>query len=170
MSAYVNSKEHIDALLRVGLEGPTERDMRPDHAWHTLAWYIGSERHELRPDTADSIGAMLTVENVRSVQYRYPEDSFDTLPGPINNGWAATAMLGRYEYPAAYGRGPIAIAAGPRRLTAVEALKAIDGYEYQSCEHPGWKTSEAAAYCDTLRGRLISCLPGYDEAETWELS
>lgn len=39
--------------------------------------------------------------------------------------------------------------------------------EYQSCEHPGWRESEAARFCDALRSHLIARLPGMDEAP-WE--
>jgi hypothetical protein len=47
---------------------------------------------------------------------------------------------------------------------AVAVLKLIDCYEYQSCERPDWHESEAYAYCDALRRRLIAQLPGYDAA------
>jgi hypothetical protein len=48
-------------------------------------------------------------------------------------------------------------------------LKAISCYEYQSCEHPGWRKSEAHAFCEALRDMAIGCLPGYDDAP-WEIN
>ena len=52
-------------------------------------------------------------------------------------------------------------------MGVVEALKALDCYEYQSCEHPEWETSEAFEFCRAMRNLLIGCLPGYDAAQ-WE--
>jgi len=164
MSAYIQGKEHIDALLRVGLEGPTGRDV-----WHSLSWWTGEERHELTRENVDAIGAVLTAENARSVQYRYPDDGMDTLAGPTDNGFVTDALLGRYAYQSGYGTGPVFIGQGPRHLSAVEALKAINGYEYQSCEHPAWETSGAKAFCEALRRAVEVCLPGYEEADTWSI-
>jgi hypothetical protein len=42
-------------------------------------------------------------------------------------------------------------------------LNALHAYTYQSCEHNGWETSQAKAFCDALRDRLISTLPGYND-------
>lgn len=182
MSAYIVNKSHIDALLRVAIEGPADHGARyPGDGLPTLRWSATDpaaeapygERiptRELRTiEDAERVGAMLAAENVRSVQSRYSDDGFDTLPGPIDNGWAADALLGQYTYPI-HGTGPIRIADGPRRLSTVEALKALDGYEYQSCERSDWWTSEARQYCAALRKRLIGCLAGYDEAETWSVA
>jgi len=46
----------------------------------------------------------------------------------------------------------------------VITLSLISCYEYQSCEHPEWRTSEARAICEALRKLAIRNLPGYDEA------
>jgi hypothetical protein len=46
----------------------------------------------------------------------------------------------------------------------VQVLKAIAFYTYQSCEHPGWATSEARDLCDQIRDAVIRTLPGYDAA------
>jgi len=50
------------------------------------------------------------------------------------------------------------------RVGIVSLLKAIDCYEYQSCEHAGWEGSDAERFCRELRCSLISFLPGYDDA------
>jgi len=169
MSAYVNSKEHIDAILRVALDGPADRGPRyPGDGWRFGSYYHNGSRRDVRHEEAERLGVLLVTENARSVRYRYPDDGLDTLPGPIDNGFVTDAFLGKYQY-GAYGTGPVIIAAGPRHLTAVEALKALDGYEYQSCEHPGWRESEAHSFCADLRHALISALPGYNEADTWEV-
>lgn len=108
--------------------------------WHTY-WYDGDQVQSVR-DNPDAAGQILWAENVRSVNARYQED---TEIEPYT-----------YQRPG-------------RRLSAVEALKALDCYEYQSCEHPGWPSSSAHALCQALRKRLIATLPGYDAA-AWEIT
>ncbi len=44
-----------------------------------------------------------------------------------------------------------------------ELLNALDAYTYQACERPDWQRSQAKAFCDALRDRLISELPGYHD-------
>ena len=43
-------------------------------------------------------------------------------------------------------------------------LKALVAYEYQSCEHEQWSSSQAESFCDALRAVAITTLPGYDAA------
>lgn len=172
MSAFVVGKTHIDVLVALALDGPSGRAINPGNAWHAFAWYAGEpetieEARELRRViehpalvaagrsdrvSADDVGQMLTDECVRSVMDLYP-DTRDgaALPGPAEPHWQ---RVYRYERPA-------------YRLTAVEGLSAIDCYEYQSCEHPGWKQSEPRRFCEALRRALIGHLPGYAEAG-WE--
>lgn len=95
---------------------------------------------------------MLRPENERSVAYRY--DTRENLPGPVER-----------EEPAFYRF--TASKMFTRRPNPVEALKLIRCYEYQSCEHPGWESSEAKGFCDTMTAALVACLPGYDDAP-WE--
>jgi hypothetical protein len=90
-------------------------------------------------------GRLLLAACVRSVAYRYPHDSDEALPG-------AGARPETYHY-----RPPVP-------FSPVVLLKAIDCYEYQSCEHPQWRTSDARAICAALRHRLIGELPGYSAA------
>jgi hypothetical protein len=174
MSAFIVSKEHIDAMVRVGIAGPSDpHEIRPDRAWHGVSWftsdpraiaYDGSNptayfggldaiRRELRSETAEATGAMLVAANVASVQHRYSEPG-DDLPGPVVKYWTRP-----YVAPVIFRR---------QLPTAVEALKLIACYEYQSCEPPTWDGSEAQRFCDALRHALIGALPGYAEAP-WEL-
>jgi hypothetical protein len=53
-------------------------------------------------------------------------------------------------------------------LDPVQVLKALQCYEYQACNDPGWKGSEARAFCDALRRLAIARLPGYEQA-AWEV-
>jgi hypothetical protein len=102
----------------------------------TFSWYQGDERTVLDERNVDEIGQMLWDENYLSVNYRYE----DNKAAP------------QYEY------------AAMEDKPAVALLKAIDCYEYQSCEHPGWDDSSAKAFCDALSDMLIGRLPGYDAA------
>ena len=79
------------------------------------------------------------------------------------NGEAASAAA------CANARAAPALASARTRMPSpVAVLKAISCYEYQSCEHPGWHTSEARQFCSVLRDHMISMLPGYDDAQ-WEI-
>ena len=69
MSAYVVHKAHINALVRLALEGPIGVPVSPGNTWHTI--YFGNDR--LSPERADELGQALLRENVRSVNYRYSE-------------------------------------------------------------------------------------------------
>jgi len=117
MSAFIVCKEHVDALVTLAV------------------------RHGLVPEGDESkIGAMLTRENRKSVNYRYSE---------------------RIKAPAYTFRASL------RVPTAVEGLKAIACYSYQTCEHRAWERSQAFKLCRQLEHELISILPGYDAAP-WE--
>ncbi len=136
MSAWIVAREHIDVLLSAAL---------PDFTWYSGPNF--EHRHHLDHTNTDEVGRMLWAENVASVAHRYPDDTDETRPGhPFD--------VDRYTY-RPYG------AYVP---TPVEALKAIGCYEYQSCEHPGWRTSVACAYVRALEQHLIDQLPGYDQA------
>ena len=142
MSAYIEDKAHIDALVTLVRWGP---ERVPENAWRSL---VGGQDAE-----AGRVGQMLADENIKSVQYRYDGEAIETLPGPADK-----SDLLYYHY------------APGRRLTAVEGLKALDGYVYQSCEHPDWEKSEAYRWVERLRDALIRFLPGYAEADTWSIS
>lgn len=154
MSAYIVSKPHIDALIGVALNGPADVGPRyPGDGWQRPYF----EGQPLTPEYAGRLGTVLSIEVYRSVSHRYYAEKLDELP----KRWVRKALGGfGYDY-AGDLPGP-----GPRRLTVIEALVAIAGYEYQSCEHPGWEASAAKAFCDSLKDRLIHALPGWDEARS----
>lgn len=186
VSAFVVGKPHIDALVRVALNGAS--DSEPTYHGDTMRWridsagaYEPSNMRELvpyegatanyQPMTPDEFGDMLMRENVRSVMDRYP-DTLDggDVPGPTDEFWRAP-----YRYPDAVkpmvpGMAAIVVAAHPdiaanvRHLTSVEALKCIHCLEYQSCEHDEWETSEAKSALDTLAREIVGRLPGYSAA------
>lgn len=142
MSAYIEDKAHFDAILA------TVIDMGGDGA----SWYIeGKGRTYITRATATETGQILLTENIKSVQYRYSDDSIDNLPGPSN-------LDPTYQYEPG------------RILTLPELFKALDGLEYQSCEHPGWDASEAYAIVNGIRDFAWCHLPGYEAADTWSIS
>lgn len=150
MSAFLVSEAHITALVDVAANGPSDRSAKyPGDGWHTPSLRYACESapfgiKSLDPrHEPDPIGVWLWSENATSVAYLYHE--------PAEETYTYT-----FERPS-------------RRLTTVEALKAIDGYVYQSCEHPEWKDSPAKQFVELLRLTLIGNLPGYNEADTWSI-
>lgn len=154
MSAFEVSTVHINVLISAALAGNIYGE--------TLRWYAGELPHtapgEMLPDAspadydrcrrevtsenAEQWGAVLHAENRASVNHRYDEDE-------IEAPYAFTCYIGQPD--------PVAI------------LSAIACYEYQSCEHPGWKRSDARAFCEALRAKMVRALPGYDTAP-WEVT
>ncbi len=149
MSAYIVDLDHIAYLVQAG----TSRVLGMEHVGLSWVWNIDREagthdREALRAgdwEQAQRVGQMLWDENVKSVQARYPGDR--ELPGPIGCD---------YQYPED--------TAWFHNIDPMQVLKACDCYEYQSCEHDRWPTSEAKAYVDALRARAWTSLPGYDDA------
>lgn len=160
MSAFIVSHRHLAYLVNAGLlQGRTdygpltwrvpapkrEGSYQRGEPWGPEAGEDAREnRRELTAATAGRVGAMLAAENVRSVNHRYDE--------------------AEDEGPYVHKRGAV--------IDAVQAIKAIDCYEYQSCEHPDWKESEAYAFCAALRHRMVKRIPGFAEAyeaAKWEI-
>lgn len=74
MSAYVVGKEHIDALVRLGAEGPAGYHGGPGGAWYGYYYPPGADQAVYVKEAPDRIGQMLASENIESVWYRYPDD------------------------------------------------------------------------------------------------
>ncbi|HTR74559.1 MAG TPA: hypothetical protein VMH33_04790 [Solirubrobacterales bacterium] len=151
MSAYVVDPAHIDVLLSVAIHGPRDRAVRhPGDGWHPpyVNELLDDRSGPLTAEDADEAGRALLAECIESVSYRYPDDSLDELPGP-----RPMPRPRQYEW-TDFGS----------FLTAIEACLAIDGYGYQSCEHPGWNTSGPFWFCHRFRCALVGAMPGYHEA------
>jgi len=56
-----------------------------------------------------------------------------------------------------------------RGLSVVALLKALNCYEYQSCESDDWEESQAHKYSHEMKEMLIRELPGYEQA-AWEIT
>jgi hypothetical protein len=152
MSAYVVDPAHIDVLLSVAINGPRGRGVRhPGDGWRPpyVNELLDDRSGPLTAEDADEAGRALLAECIESVSHRYPDDSLDELPGP-----RPMPRADQYEWTDFGGL-----------LTPIETCLAIDGYEYQSCEHPGWPTSGAFWFCHRLRCALVGAMPGYRDAE-----
>lgn len=149
MSAFMVSQAHIhylvSAAVRLANVGPLAWIWNVDREQGTYSRAVLPPGNSARKR---AVGQMLWDENLKSVCHRYPDGL--ALPGPVTCG---------YEYDDTQ---PV------RRVDPVAVLKALSAYEYQACEHPGWPTSEAKAFCRALRAEAIRCLPGYEEA-TWDV-
>jgi hypothetical protein len=172
MSAWVVTKEHIDLMVRAAVQRGCRMDTGREHIYlrqlaegdeapegdaysitdygngTRILYWLNSAEH------ADDLGRLLWWENMRSVAYRYDECDLGTLPGPIDFDAEQTTT---YRY-------PVTLEVYAPRPDPVVVLKSISCYEYQSCEHPDWPTSDAQTICRWLRDKMISSLPGYAEA------
>lgn len=147
MSAWIVSKTHIDLLIEAGL---TFVHPGSQLTWSKAADPADWDPRKLDHQSANAVGRMLWGECVKSVKFRYPGEDVDTLPGP---GDMTKSSVSRYRF-----------ANVPGSIDPVVVLAEINCYEYQSCEHPGWKTSEAKRFLDALTGACVRRLPGYDKA------
>lgn len=160
MSAFMVAKLHIDLLVQVAVEGPP--GAHPS-SWHPFHYYavpsceLRGYDLDLRQQAnrvvdlagADTLGQMLAAENTRSVRERYDDaDARSLIPDWADSGYCYTPPHGR-------------------RPNVIELLKAINCYEYQTCETDDWADTEAAQFCNTLRDLLIRYLSGYEDAP-WE--
>ena len=116
-----------------------------------LTWWDG-EHHEVRSGDfagAAKLATTLWRENNRSVNYRYrAELGFSTLPELQLAESDIRVLL---------------------RIDPVQVLKALDCLEYQSCETPDWRETEAHGIIQSLRSSAIRRLRGFDAA-AWEIN
>lgn len=145
MSAYLCEHVHVEFLVSAGL---FVRDYLP----RTMA-------------ESNRQAQSLRQENLASLRYRYAEQyvgwTDDAIAADSGVGPQPVYTIHAYQRDCCYFQNctlPL-----PARIAQV--CKAIACYEYQSCEHPGWRTSEARAYCHALRVAWCKKLPGYEEAE-----
>lgn len=90
-----------------------------------------------------AIGQMLLNANNRSVRYRYTDADEQSMTDPEPFEWRPSAA---------------------RRLSPVEALKAIVCLDYQCCEPDDYDGSQCHRALEQLKSQAISELEGYDAA------
>ena len=105
-------------------------------------WY-GNPSRSLCAGGEQELVDILYAENVKSVNYRY------------RGGDPTTGCVCVYDPTS-----PI--------LAPVAVIKAVQSLEYQSCEHPGWETSDAKEILQAIQSEAIRRLPGYELAE-WSI-
>ncbi|APW64322.1 hypothetical protein [Paludisphaera borealis] len=111
---------------------------------HVTALAVYAARNRiLGYQDALAIGQMLHAENVASVNFRYQEA---TTPDFRLCEWAAFHPFSR-----------------------VQMVKAASCLDYQSCEHPGWKASDACKLLAAIIAGEGHGMPGYEEAQ-WEIT
>lgn len=125
MSAFIVDHAHIDVMIDVAKQFAGAPYCR-------LRWVHANPMRMTRIDEVDEtiLGRMLLSENARSVADRYRE------------GQHPVALTYRYRRT-------------HRIFTPAEALKAVDCYRYQSCEHDDWKESEACAFSEALYRQIV---------------
>lgn len=115
-----------------------------EHIDYMVAAMRKYDTHGSKDWNSDKVGQMLWDENHASVAHRYSNRAVDELPGAPMETYAFTPPK--------------------RALDPAVVLKQIACYEYQSCEHDGWKESEAHKWCKLLQELCIYALPGWDAA------
>ena len=155
MSAFICGQDHFKVLAIFAASRRYGREWRVDPRYidgltHPEAKSWGMENFtsaELATLYADT----LYQENIRSVLARYPKDTLESAPGPINKPQhigvtAHDQTLAKY------------------RLKPVALLKMCDGLDYQSCETDDWRETVAFRLLAAIRAAAIRSLPGYDDA------
>jgi hypothetical protein len=140
MSAFIVSNTHIDALLTAGLHKYNGRD--GDSVFWEIAGADGNPEYQILTErNASQVGAMLLAENQRSVNDRYDTDELEPI----------------YEFQELPGT--------PEPTTVLNAIRC---YRYQSCEHDGWESSEAAQVIGAIESKMIREVCENDD--TWEIT
>jgi hypothetical protein len=138
MSAYICSHDHITALASAVVA--LNVDVHCMHAYREPCPPVDDLMRAAR-----HVGELLLAENQESFDAKYAESSAETF---VLSPSVAKALMFK----------------GALSARVVPLLKAIDCYEYQSCEHEGWETSTAKKLMGHLRAALVTRLPGYNDA------
>ncbi|MBK9976224.1 MAG: hypothetical protein IPP14_15770 [Planctomycetes bacterium] len=133
MSAFMVEKHHIGYLVAAAF-APGFR----------AATYIKSMLGDPeKPEHA--LANLLSLENARSITYRYPQDAMDDVMHTWERGevesmcWAA--------------------------MNPAQVIQSVRCYQYQACEHPGWKDSKAKEITDNILMAAVRSLPAVEKAD-----
>lgn len=156
MSAYVVEAEHVVYLVEAAVSRALARCDGGSLSWLTsddpVEWAV--IRCTATAAERVSVGNMLWAENVKSVSARYADSkTLNDLPGnglDAAEGYMLTARdFSLYR---------------PQKIDPVQVLKSCSCFRYHSCEHDGWKYSEACRFIESLEHHAIAALPGYEDA------
>lgn len=124
MSAFLVSEKHIQALVTYA-------------ARHLGTIRLGQATLDLTtPEGKRELGQRLWDENLRSVNFRYREQ---TEPVVYKHKMVPS-------------------------ISAVQILKAIHCLSYQSCESNDWEETQAYSVLKQIESSAVRNVPGYDEA------
>lgn len=138
MSAWRISKEDILYVLQAYCRlGHNDRHLYIKHEGRSYRFDLYKEE-----DYAQ-LYREIDIANIKSLTARYGEDWEANLPH-----WLWTEDFYR-EF----------------RISPVQALKLCDCIDYQNCEVADYSQTFCAILLDIIRGRCISALPGYEEAQ-----
>lgn len=147
MSAYIVNEAHIDALIDVAKQYDSPRS--------PLRWFWGNPARieRLNEYNPTELGRMLFAQNARSVGDRYNETP---EPVALTYSYRPTGKLGREMFPGLINM------TGVKEFTAIEAHSIIRGYCYQACETSDWVETEAYAFCEALKNKILDRLAPVD--------
>jgi hypothetical protein len=158
MPEFVCSPEHIRELAIFAASPPRDN---PGLGPHVNPLYLRRPGAPTAIDSYDTAALAtfyadtLYQENIRSVRMRYPDATWDDLPGPAVKP-AHILIRGRDLSPDV-----------SPHLSPVALLKMCDCLESQSSETNDYRVTLAFELLDDIRRAAIRALPGYDEAP-WE--
>ena len=135
MSAYLCDNHHLAYLAAAAVR-------LPESAFGYRS-PSGESRRINRHDwkAAAALANLLQRQNLASLSARYPDEPKES-PEPVR-----ASEIPRIQ-----------------PLDPVQVLLSCDCYEYQACETPDWRKTEACSVIDEIRKVAIASLPGYDEA------
>jgi hypothetical protein len=185
MSAWIVSKRHIDIMVQSAIAGCT--DSRGWlHPGEQFRWRCDGQGYMLDPHatepserpgfvpgysteivTPSMMGQQLVDECVKSVTHRYPNDNVDAgeLPGPTDPYYLKPYVFEPVTRPGVFTIGAAGLTVAIEPLVSLaELAKGVACYEYQSCEHDEWESSQAHAICESLTSHILHSLPGFDKA------
>ena len=157
MSAYVVDPGTIDVMLSAASDHAITGLLHDVYPHRTFSDVDLSEQRSIA-------GRYLWCMNVRSVLYRYPSDTVDTIPGYSPDYLAGMV----YQPMPAYDFAPVRLDRAEHGAVLAErsarvVLGAIHCYRYQSCELPEWDGTPADRFTLTLAYDVSSAL-----SEGWE--
>lgn len=142
MSAYLCEARHISAIVNATRLTAHMRDYSSLEAYLTPEAAMTVRSGLNTP--AEALYSDLLQTNLDSLGARYPSAA-------KMSDW--TEEDGEYR-----------LDSSAKFPSVIAAIKGIQCFEYQSCEHDGWKGSQAHRFCKHLVSELIAALPGYSEA------
>lgn len=123
MSAFFLPKTHIDLLVSAAVEWKL---------WAHPPAAPSRSLAEIAPEHADALGRQLWKENAASVRHRY-----DLSPDG-EEAVAYAELVAGYRWTRWFGIHPAAV------------VGFVRCYDYQSCEHDGWRSSDARDFTTRL--------------------